>query len=1217
MQHDPEWLLNRQFGIVIDAGSSGSRIHIYSWLDKSYLRSTLPTNKLRGILPTIEPGVASASVHASEWTYKIEPGIADFSNRPEDVGEHLEKLLDHAANVIPESQQEHTPIYLLATAGLRLVADDARRKILDNTCSYIRENYTFKIGKCEDHIKNITGEEEGLFGWVAINYLMGGFDHGGVKVLHPPEGQKGLDGDDQHAPGEAVPRPDLTQEEHQEAQQVHRHTLGFLDMGGASTQIAFEPSTPASQAHASDLTKVTINTLDNQELSYNVFVTTFLGYGTNEARRRYVKDYLLEEQGTKELLEKQHPDVRIQIIDPCLPRSLHLNDTHTKPHVPLTGSGSFSKCLEKVEPMLNKQAACYDEPCLFNGVHTPPIDFNVNTFIGVSEYWYSSHDILGLGGAYDYAEFERKSAQFCESDWEEIIARPEFKDVKHERLEMQCFKSAWLSNVLHGGFGLPRYGEKGYSGTEEQATEVLEQADESVKGKQWIPTFQSINSIKDIQVTWTLGAMLLLSSGSFEKATLGHHAHHSPSSDLPPSDHPPPHEETYAERMLDNYNHFMFLAIFMLFLAMLWVCRTRFKSRGIVRRLLSLGGSLSPSHGGPSFFSRFRQNNAGTDYSALESGGINSSPSSGVFGQRWGPKVMYLAIVHHTRSFWWSISSRLWPEPSTYELTPTVDEGIQSIAIGGYDQPNLPNMVGGVGAGTGPLDSASSAPGGNVGYGPTAGLSSIPEGTSVMGPTLFDNNFRAGVPHSTSSNQGASNYRQPPKASNNKFFGGRINKKRFSGDSQSLFKEGFAVNTTAIAQHQAAKGALELTARSGSNNPGLSALYTRSNSIGGAVDPTTNIASSGTGVAATGAGPTSAMSSPVTGTATSGTPWKQGWMPQDEQDQNTFHREDDTLSPGLPFNSLSSSRSDRGLYSKSQSPGLPRQTPLARYKHLTTQQHNGIPGESHSAPSSTWNLSGSLGGGHSSATTAINSNNNGFVTSDERDEWSADGGGDGDDEGDGQSSYFHPSHGNHHHHTSRPSLPYGFTRTISSSSIGSTGHAGLPPQPVPVSTPSPSPFAHGRKRSTGLLSGINFESGAGAMTPMSDANEEAMATEAGYQSAGGYSSSGSYHVSTKMTRTTSSGAGVGAAISGTASMSAASTVAGPTSSSILLPPGFVPGSRPASRSVSPLMIHQAASTSTSSLVLGRHNITEMDQQLVSRASSENVRRGSLGAVMSP
>ncbi|ORZ07972.1 nucleoside phosphatase GDA1/CD39, partial [Lobosporangium transversale] len=481
--HSEKWLQNRQFGIVIDAGSSGSRIYIYSWINHQHLKETLPAHEFYGVLPTIEPGVESGSPYAAEWSKKTEPGIAEFKDRPEDVGEHLETLLDHALEVIPESEIANTPIYLLATAGLRLVQDDVRQQILNNSCSYIKENYGFHIGECKDHIKNISGEEEGIYGWVAINYLMGGFDNGD---LHGSNNGSGTD---------------------QNNSTPYRHTLGFLDMGGASTQIAFEPSSQASKEHANDLTTVKLRTLDSQTLEYHVFVTTFLGYGSNQARRRYVKDYLLSTN--KDWLETQKPGVQITIEDPCLPKNLQLSETHTMPHVPLMGSGSFTECLKRVEVLLNKDKECSDIPCLFNGVHTPPIDFNINTFIGVSEYWYSSHDILGLGGAYDYAEFERKSAEFCNSEWDDIKARPEYQSQSQERLEMQCFKSAWLSNVLHGGFGLPRFGEKGAIGSEEQSNEVLEKAEESIKNKNWRPPFQSINAIRDIQVTWTLGAMVL------------------------------------------------------------------------------------------------------------------------------------------------------------------------------------------------------------------------------------------------------------------------------------------------------------------------------------------------------------------------------------------------------------------------------------------------------------------------------------------------------------------------------------------------------------------------------------------------------------------------------------------------------------------------------------------------------------------------------------
>lgn len=72
--HSEEWLKNRQFGIVIDAGSSGSRIHIYSWINKDHVRQSTPQRDYIGVLPTIEPGVESGTEHSSEWTKKTEPG---------------------------------------------------------------------------------------------------------------------------------------------------------------------------------------------------------------------------------------------------------------------------------------------------------------------------------------------------------------------------------------------------------------------------------------------------------------------------------------------------------------------------------------------------------------------------------------------------------------------------------------------------------------------------------------------------------------------------------------------------------------------------------------------------------------------------------------------------------------------------------------------------------------------------------------------------------------------------------------------------------------------------------------------------------------------------------------------------------------------------------------------------------------------------------------
>jgi Golgi nucleoside diphosphatase len=64
------WEQNRKYGVFIDAGSSGSRVYIYSWKDHEHVMSEWTVEELRGKLPTVERG----DKDGLKWTTRQEPG---------------------------------------------------------------------------------------------------------------------------------------------------------------------------------------------------------------------------------------------------------------------------------------------------------------------------------------------------------------------------------------------------------------------------------------------------------------------------------------------------------------------------------------------------------------------------------------------------------------------------------------------------------------------------------------------------------------------------------------------------------------------------------------------------------------------------------------------------------------------------------------------------------------------------------------------------------------------------------------------------------------------------------------------------------------------------------------------------------------------------------------------------------------------------------------
>lgn len=118
--------------------------------------------------------------------------------------------------------------------------------------------------------------------------------------------------------------------------------------------------------------------------------------------------------------------------------------------------------------------------------------------------------------------------EFCGKDWEVIkseVENGDWEDVNMDptRLEMQCFKGAWISNVLHEGIGIPRLVDVGGNDTltggslgdtnAEAERRAREKGLFEKKGQgQGKHHFQSMDQVGETAISWTLGKVVIEAS---------------------------------------------------------------------------------------------------------------------------------------------------------------------------------------------------------------------------------------------------------------------------------------------------------------------------------------------------------------------------------------------------------------------------------------------------------------------------------------------------------------------------------------------------------------------------------------------------------------------------------------------------------------------------------------------------------------------------------
>lgn len=138
-----------QYAVIIDAGSTGSRVIAYEF-HKGYLDGRL--------------------VLDNELFIESKPGLSSFHDVPKDGAKSIDALLQKAKEFVPDGLWSSTPLVLKATAGLRLLLPVEAENLLNEVReTFLRSGFAVK----DDAVEIMDGVDEGIYSWFTINFLLG------------------------------------------------------------------------------------------------------------------------------------------------------------------------------------------------------------------------------------------------------------------------------------------------------------------------------------------------------------------------------------------------------------------------------------------------------------------------------------------------------------------------------------------------------------------------------------------------------------------------------------------------------------------------------------------------------------------------------------------------------------------------------------------------------------------------------------------------------------------------------------------------------------------------------------------------------------------------------------------------------------------------------------------------------------------------------------
>jgi len=195
---------------VVDAGSSGSRLHIFAF-DVDSDNSPIKINEI--------------------WSKKIKPGFATVDLKQDNINSYLD-------NLFLDSPEKNIPVYFYATAGMRLLSNEKQQLYYQALARWFKNQNDWQLIEA----KTITGSDEGIYGWLSVNYQLGSFNSDANSFVN------------------------------------------VMDIGGASVQVTF-PVDDIANIAPEDL-----KFIDLYGKHINLFAKSFLGLGQTLITQQFINE---------------------------------------------------------------------------------------------------------------------------------------------------------------------------------------------------------------------------------------------------------------------------------------------------------------------------------------------------------------------------------------------------------------------------------------------------------------------------------------------------------------------------------------------------------------------------------------------------------------------------------------------------------------------------------------------------------------------------------------------------------------------------------------------------------------------------------------------------------------------------------------------------------------------------------------------------------------